>query len=56
MDFARRIREIPDFPRPGIRFNDISPLVGGSVLMELPALGGRARWARDKPLRAVIVA
>jgi len=27
MDFARLIREIPDFPKPGIRFKDFSPLL-----------------------------
>ena len=26
-DIARRIREVPDFPKPGIRFKDITPLL-----------------------------
>jgi len=28
MDLASRIRDIPDFPKPGILFKDISPLLG----------------------------
>lgn len=28
MDFAAYIRTFPDFPRPGIRFRDIAPLLG----------------------------
>lgn len=27
-DFTQFIRDIPDFPRPGIRFKDITPLLG----------------------------
>lgn len=29
-DFSRLIREVPDFPKPGILFKDITPLVGNS--------------------------
>ena len=27
-DFSRLIREVPDFPKPGILFKDITPLIG----------------------------
>lgn len=30
-DFSRFIREIPDFPKPGILFKDITPLLGNPI-------------------------
>ncbi|HID55072.1 TPA: adenine phosphoribosyltransferase, partial [Candidatus Poribacteria bacterium] len=27
-DFSKYIRNIPDFPKPGIQFKDITPLLG----------------------------
>ena len=31
-DFSRFIREIPDFPKPGISFKDITPLIGNPTV------------------------
>ncbi|HNC48958.1 MAG TPA: adenine phosphoribosyltransferase, partial [bacterium] len=30
MDYKKYIREVPDFPKPGINFKDISTLVGNA--------------------------
>ena len=30
-DFSRFIREVPDFPKPGISYKDITPLLGNST-------------------------
>jgi adenine phosphoribosyltransferase len=34
MDLKAHIRDIPDFPRPGILFRDITPLLGNPVAMQ----------------------
>ena len=31
-DFSQFIREVPDFPKPGIMFKDITPLLGNSAV------------------------
>ena len=53
LDLRARIRDIPDFPKPGIVFKDITPL-----LLDPPALDAAiaqlAHWAR--PLQVDIVA
>ncbi len=46
------IRDIPDFPRPGILFKDITPLMADPHALAL-AVRGLARYAR--PLRAECV-
>lgn len=33
-DFSRFIREIPDFPKPGISFKDITPLLGNPIAFQ----------------------
>ena len=33
-DFSQFIREIPDFPKPGISFKDITPLLGNSIAFQ----------------------
>ncbi|GIW13947.1 MAG: adenine phosphoribosyltransferase [Tepidiforma sp.] len=45
MELARFIRSIPDFPRPGILFRDITPLLGdpGAFRSALDALTALAR-------------
>jgi adenine phosphoribosyltransferase len=54
-DLRARIRDIPDFPRPGIVFKDITPL-----LLEPPALdaavGLLAGWARPRQVDLVVAA
>lgn len=55
MPFPALIRDVPDFPRAGILFKDIMPmLAGAAVLVELEALGGRARWTLPAPLLATL--
>ena len=45
IDLKTRVREVPDFPEPGVGFKDISPL-----LLDPEALG--RRWARSPTGRA----
>ena len=53
MDFARLIREIPDFPKPGIRFKDFSPLLAdGQAFAD--AVGAMAAPWRGQSLRAIV--
>ncbi len=42
-DLKRKIRDIPDFPRPGILFRDITPLLseGGSFCQAIDHIGER---------------
>ena len=47
-DLKRHILEIPDFPRPGILFRDISPLLRShfdATLNALDALISASEWA-----------
>jgi adenine phosphoribosyltransferase len=55
VDLRAHIRDIPDFPKPGIVFKDITPL-----LLEPAALGEAVRelaeWARPRDVRYVVAA
>lgn len=51
-DLRRRIREIPDFPRPGIAFKDITPLLADAGSLQA-AVSGLAQFAG--PLRVDFV-
>lgn len=51
MDFARLIREIPDFPKPGIRFKDFSPLLADGAAFAGAVQAMAAPW-RDAGLHA----
>lgn len=53
MDFARLIREIPDFPKPGIRFKDFSPLLADGQAFADAVAAMAAPW-RGQPLRAIV--
>jgi adenine phosphoribosyltransferase len=53
LDLRSRIRDIPDFPRPGIVFKDITPLLLDPAALDA-AVGALADWAR--PLEVDIVA
>ena len=53
MDFARLIREIPDFPKPGIRFKDFSPLLADGEAFAGAVAAMSAPW-REAGLRAVV--
>lgn len=52
MDFARCIREIPDFPRPGIHFKDISPLLADAEAFSAALMAMAAPW-RDAGVQRV---
>ncbi len=47
------IREIPDFPKPGIRFQDITPVLLDPLLFH-DTLDGLAAWARDLGARKIV--
>jgi len=54
-DLATRIRDIPDFPKPGILFKDITPLLlDADALSE--AVGELAAWARPLEVDFVVAA
>jgi adenine phosphoribosyltransferase len=52
-DLRAKIRDIPDFPKPGIVFKDITPLLLDPAALDA-AVASLAEWAR--PLRVDIVA
>ena len=47
LDLAGRIRDIPDFPSPGIVFKDITPLVADHASLKA-AIDQLADWARPR--------
>jgi adenine phosphoribosyltransferase len=54
-DLAAHIRDIPDFPKPGILFKDITPLLlDGDALSE--AVEELAEWARPLEVDYVVAA
>jgi adenine phosphoribosyltransferase len=52
MDLKQYIRTIPDFPVPGIRFRDITPLVGDAGALAEAVRRMTDRW-RDKEVEMV---
>jgi adenine phosphoribosyltransferase len=54
-DLASRIRDIPDFPKPGILYKDITPLLldGGALRQAVAEL---AEWARPRGVDYVVAA
>ena len=55
MDLREHIRDIPDFPRPGIVFKDITPLMANPQALGT-AVAGLAEHARDMRVDCVIAA
>jgi adenine phosphoribosyltransferase len=53
VDLAALVRDIPDFPRPGILFKDITPLLASPEGLDA-AIGGLADYARDLDVEFVI--
>lgn len=54
-DLASQIRDIPDFPKPGILYKDITPLLlDGGALRQ--AVGELAEWARPRGVDYVVAA
>jgi adenine phosphoribosyltransferase len=50
-----RIRDIPDFPKPGIVFKDITPLLLDPVALDA-AVRALADWARPREIDLVVAA
>jgi adenine phosphoribosyltransferase len=46
-DLRAKIREVPDFPTPGVGFKDITPLLADREALQ-ETIDGLAFWARDK--------
>ena len=55
MDLAQYIRDIPDFPKPGILFKDITPLLAEPRAFQ-HAIDRLAEYYRSKPIDAVAAA
>ena len=55
VDLASFIRDIPDFPKPGIVFKDITPLMADARALDA-AVGGLAAYARPLSVDCVIAA
>ena len=47
IDLRTRIREVQDFPTPGVGFKDITPLLADREALQ-QAIGDLAEWAREK--------
>jgi adenine phosphoribosyltransferase len=53
IDLAALVRDIPDFPKPGIGFKDITPLLADPAGLDA-AVGGLAAWAAPRSVDVVI--
>ncbi len=47
VDLRSKIREVPDWPTPGVGFKDISPLLADAEALE-ESIGGLADWVKDQ--------
>ncbi len=54
-ELRSRIRDIPDFPKPGIVFKDITPLLLDPAALDL-AVSEIAGWARPREIDLVVAA
>ncbi len=55
LDLREFVREIPDFPRPGISFKDITPLLLNPTALDA-AIEGLAGFAREQTVDFVVAA
>ena len=55
MDLGRHIRDIPDYPKPGIVFKDITPLLLEPAALDA-AVAGLAAWAQPLEVDLVVAA
>jgi adenine phosphoribosyltransferase len=55
VDLAAHIRDIPDFPRPGIVFKDITPLMADAAALDA-AVVALADYSRPRDVHVVIAA
>ena len=47
MDLKSKIREVPDWPQPGVGFKDVTPLLADPQALD-QTIGELARWAREQ--------
>jgi adenine phosphoribosyltransferase len=47
VNLAEKVREIPDWPQPGVSFKDITPLLADAKALAY-AIGELAEWGREK--------
>jgi adenine phosphoribosyltransferase len=47
IDLKTKIREVPDFPDPGVGFKDIAPLLGDAAALR-QAVGELAEWTAER--------
>jgi len=47
IDLKTKIREVPDFPEPGVGFKDIAPLLGDPAALR-QAVGELAEWTAER--------
>ena len=47
LDLREHVREVPDFPRPGVGFKDISPLLANAVTLR-QAVAELAEWGSER--------
>lgn len=55
VDLRAHIREIPDFPQPGIGFKDVTPLMANAEALDA-AVGGLAAFVRAQEVDMVVAA
>ena len=53
LDLSTRIREVPDFPTPGVGFKDITPLLADAEALQ-QAIAGLSTWVRSKDADLVV--
>ena len=53
IDLTTRVREVPDFPEPGVGFKDISPLLLDTEALR-QAVGELAEWTREREADLVL--
>jgi adenine phosphoribosyltransferase len=53
IDLTTRVREVPDFPEPGVGFKDISPLLLDAEALQ-QAVGQLADWTRERDADLVL--
>jgi adenine phosphoribosyltransferase len=53
IDLTTRVREVPDFPEPGVGFKDISPLLLDPEALQ-QAVGELAEWTREREADLVL--
>ena len=47
VDLKSKIREVPDWPQPGVGFKDVTPLLADAKALD-QTIGEIASWAKDK--------